>query len=82
MIQINYNLLILSNNIFLSSIIDIRQHFHKLPVLQVTLLAALKVLGVSAGLLLSRPRTRRDVTDNMVRRKTCEDIEYNFKISD
>ena len=50
-----------------------------IPHFQVTLLAALKVLGVTAGVLLTRPRTRRDVTENMVRRKRCEDIEYNLK---
>eukprot|EP00092_Neocalanus_flemingeri_P041628 GFUD01045335.1.p1 GENE.GFUD01045335.1~~GFUD01045335.1.p1 ORF type:complete len:158 (+),score=53.98 GFUD01045335.1:224-697(+) len=33
---------------------------------QVTLLAALKVLGVSAGLLLSRGRERRDVSENLI----------------
>eukprot|EP00091_Calanus_sinicus_P001656 TRINITY_DN11685_c0_g1_i1.p2 TRINITY_DN11685_c0_g1~~TRINITY_DN11685_c0_g1_i1.p2 ORF type:complete len:138 (+),score=43.00 TRINITY_DN11685_c0_g1_i1:174-587(+) len=32
----------------------------------VTLLASLKVLGVSAGLLLARPRRTRDVSDNMI----------------
>ena len=41
------------------------------PCVQVTLLAALKVLGVSAGLLLSRPK--RDVAENMVSVETLED---------
>ena len=43
---------------------------HTLPCVQVTLLAALKVLGVSAGLLLSRNRDKREVKGAMVREIT------------
>ena len=41
--------------------------YHHQVLSQVTLLAALKVLGITAGLLLSR-RNRRAVLDNRVRR--------------
>ena len=54
-------------------------HTHKYYVfpVQVTLLAALKVLGISAGLALSRGRERRDVSENLVNIKKHEKFNNN-----
>jgi hypothetical protein len=54
-----------------------------IPHVQVSLLAALKVLGVTAGVLLTRNRNRgrRDVMENMVRSERCGTLN-KIKISD
>ena len=47
------------------------------PCVQVTLLAALKVLGVSVGLLLAGTRDKREVKGTMVREITISMTSIN-----